>query len=34
MSICEHHLGEESGVLIGVIEEGEGVGVGGHGMGL
>ena len=31
---CEHHHGEESGVLIGVIGEGVGVGVGGHGMGL
>ena len=30
---CEHHLGEESGVLIGV-GVGVGVGVGGHGMGL
>ena len=31
---CEHHLGEESGVLIGVVGEGEGFGEGGHGMEL
>ena len=30
---CEHHLGEESVVLIGVGVD-VGVGVGGHGMGL